>query len=216
MTGPALPPDILDRMRSLETQVKDLQRSQNGVVPTLFDLPDVSGQPARSGVVLEYDRATGRWLPGEVMSPGDIKWSASVNLPPGRWLAADASAVSRTTYADLFGEIGTTYGIGNGSTTFNLPGLSGKFIIGVGTDALAATGGSRNAVAVAHTHTTGHAATAAEASGLGLTVSTTFQDRVRVNRATGVGTGDVTDPTGASATNANLPPFLALYGYIRY
>lgn len=42
------------------------------------------------------------------------------NIPTG-WLSADGQAVSRTQYADLFSQIGTTYGVGNGSTTFNLP-----------------------------------------------------------------------------------------------
>lgn len=45
-------------------------------------------------------------------------WGSS--LPSG-WLWADGSAVSRTVYADLFAAIGTTYGAGDGSTTFNLP-----------------------------------------------------------------------------------------------
>ena len=48
------------------------------------------------------------------------------STPPAGWLAADGSAVSRTTYASLFAVIGTTYGAGNGSTTFNLPDLRGR------------------------------------------------------------------------------------------
>lgn len=46
------------------------------------------------------------------------------STPPTGFLAADGSAVSRTTYAHLFAVIGTTYGVGDGSTTFNLPDLS--------------------------------------------------------------------------------------------
>ena len=53
---------------------------------------------------------------------------------PDEWLVCDGSAVSRTTYADLFDVIGTTYGAGNGSTTFNLPDLSDKFVEGSGTN----------------------------------------------------------------------------------
>lgn len=49
---------------------------------------------------------------------------------PGGWLECDGSAVSRTTYAALFAEIGTTYGAGNGSTTFNLPDYRGYFLRG--------------------------------------------------------------------------------------
>ncbi len=51
-------------------------------------------------------------------------------LVPGGWLVCDGSAVSRTTYAGLFAVIGTNFGAGDGSTTFNLPDLRGRFIRG--------------------------------------------------------------------------------------
>lgn len=51
---------------------------------------------------------------------------------PTGWLICDGSAVSRTTYADLFAVIGTTYGAGDGSTTFGLPNLSGRVPAGMG------------------------------------------------------------------------------------
>lgn len=50
---------------------------------------------------------------------------------PAGFLKANGAAVSRTTYADLFGKIGTTYGAGNGSTTFNLPDARGDFLRGL-------------------------------------------------------------------------------------
>lgn len=49
---------------------------------------------------------------------------------PSGWLICDGSAVSRTTYADLFAAIGTTHGAGDGSTTFNLPDLRGRVRVG--------------------------------------------------------------------------------------
>jgi len=52
--------------------------------------------------------------------------------PPTGWLACDGSAVSRTTYSSLFSVIGTTWGVGDGSTTFNLPDLQGAFLRGTG------------------------------------------------------------------------------------
>lgn len=55
----------------------------------------------------------------------------SGDIPTG-WLECDGSAVSRTTFSDLFNEIGTTYGVGDGSTTFNLPDLRGRAPIGDG------------------------------------------------------------------------------------
>lgn len=48
-------------------------------------------------------------------------------------MLCNGSAVSRTTYADLFAKIGTLYGTGDGSTTFTLPNLANKFIMGHGT-----------------------------------------------------------------------------------
>jgi microcystin-dependent protein len=58
---------------------------------------------------------------------GSVTMYAGFPAPNGSWALCDGSAVSRTTYATLFGVIGTTYGPGDGSTTFNLPNLVGKF-----------------------------------------------------------------------------------------
>ena len=52
------------------------------------------------------------------------------NTAPAGYLKANGSAVSREDYADLFAAIGTTYGSGNGSTTFNVPDLRGEFVRG--------------------------------------------------------------------------------------
>ena len=54
----------------------------------------------------------------------------AMETAPSGWLSADGTAVSRATYANLFSAIGTTYGAGDGTTTFNLPDLRGEFIRG--------------------------------------------------------------------------------------
>jgi len=54
----------------------------------------------------------------------------AVNTAPTGYLKANGAAISRTTYADLFAAIGTTFGTGDGSTTFNLPDLRGEFLRG--------------------------------------------------------------------------------------
>ncbi len=51
---------------------------------------------------------------------------------PSGWLLCNGAEVSRTTYADLFAVMGTIFGAGNGSTTFNLPDLRGRSPIGMG------------------------------------------------------------------------------------
>lgn len=65
------------------------------------------------------------YLPAGVYLP----WAATV-APPG-WLLCDGSAVSRTTYAVLFAAIGTAWGAGNGTTTFNVPDIRGVGVRGL-------------------------------------------------------------------------------------
>lgn len=74
--------------------------------------------------------------------PGNINFTAASSIPAG-WLVADGSAVSRTTYSDLFTALGTTYGVGDGSTTFNVPNINGRVIAGEDNSAgvLTAAGG---------------------------------------------------------------------------
>jgi microcystin-dependent protein len=77
-----------------------------------------------------------------------IDFSGSA-VPTG-WFNCDGSAVSRTVYADLFAIIGTTYGVGDGSTTFNLPNYQGRVTVGKNT---AGTFLTLGAVGGAETHT---------------------------------------------------------------
>jgi hypothetical protein len=61
--------------------------------------------------------------------PGSVAWYAANSAPTG-YLKANGANVNRTTYADLFTAIGTTFGVGDGSTTFTLPDLRGEFLRG--------------------------------------------------------------------------------------
>lgn len=94
---------------------------------------------------------------------GGVMQYAGTSAPTG-WFICNGAAVSRTTYADLFAVIGTLFGVGDGSTTFNIPDARGRVAVGVGsgsgltTRALAATGGEENhllssAEMPSHTHT---------------------------------------------------------------
>ena len=65
----------------------------------------------------------------EGAQPGDYKMIAGSTIPDG-WLLCNGASVSRTTYAKLFAAIGTRYGSGNGSTTFNLPNFNGRHVLG--------------------------------------------------------------------------------------
>lgn len=66
-----------------------------------------------------------------LLVPGELKMFAGTTAPDG-YLFCNGSAVSRTTYADLFAAIGETFGSGDGSTTFNLPDFRGRSPIGTG------------------------------------------------------------------------------------
>lgn len=80
------------------------------------------------------------------MTPsGVIVPFAGSNAPSG-WLLCAGQAVSRTQYASLFLTISTTYGVGDGSTTFNLPDLRGRTIAGVDNMGGSAAGRLTNAV----------------------------------------------------------------------
>lgn len=130
---------------------------------------------------------------------------AGSSAPTG-FLLCDGSAVSRTTYSTLFSLIGTTYGVGDGSTTFNLPDIQGNVIVGLDSaqtefDALGETGGAKTHTLTtdeipAHTHTTGVVVT-----GTGSTPEAT---------ATGSGTSTDTGSTGGGSAHNNLQPYIVL------
>lgn len=70
---------------------------------------------------------------GAAIPPGAVM-SFAVSAAPVGWLACDGTAVSRAEYADLFTAVGTIYGVGNNSTTFNVPNLQGQFVRGLTTN----------------------------------------------------------------------------------
>lgn len=63
----------------------------------------------------------------------ELAYPSATSPPGGTWLLENGQAVSRTLYANLFAFLGTTYGVGDGSTTFNVPDRSGRALIGLGT-----------------------------------------------------------------------------------
>ncbi len=108
---------------------------------------------------LQYNRTTrvfeewngSTWVAMRVEQPGIIKSFAGTSAPVGH-LLCDGAAVSRTTYAALFSAVGTTYGAGDGSTTFNLPNMKGRFPLGKADSGTGATLGQTGG-AIDHKHT---------------------------------------------------------------
>jgi microcystin-dependent protein len=72
----------------------------------------------------------------QLLVPAGAVQAFAMNSAPTGWLAADGTAVSRSTYAALFAAISTTYGAGDGSTTFALPDLRGIFVRGSGSQTI--------------------------------------------------------------------------------
>jgi microcystin-dependent protein len=149
---------------------------------------------------------------------GSIQLWPTASAPTG-YLLCNGSAVSRTTYAGLFTAIGTTFGSGDGSTTFNLPNYADRFPIGIGTIAatVGTTGGTKDAIVVSHTHTAtvtdpGHF----HSVNAGGTASNSLNSGGTVNLAgsnTGTKTTGITvanSTEGSSGTNQNLPPYLGI------
>jgi len=87
---------------------------------------------------------------GNVVPTGLISPYGAATAPTG-WLLCDGAAVSRTTFAELFAVIGTTYGAGDGSTTFNVPDLRQRFPLGKATAGTGATLGGTGGT-IDHTH----------------------------------------------------------------
>ena len=81
----------------------------------------------------DVSTSSGKYLNNSVQISelvGEVAFFARTT-PPSGWLKANGAAVSRTTYAALFSAIGTTFGAGDGSSTFNLPDLRGEFVRGL-------------------------------------------------------------------------------------
>lgn len=139
---------------------------------------------------------------------------------PANWLLCFGQAVSRTTYAALFAVVGTTYGVGDGSTTFNLPDLRGRVIAGQddmgGTSANRLTGLSGGVdgdilggAGGAETHTLTTAQLASHTHQLLGLDNTTSAARVTIASVT---TGDsvTTEPAGSGSAHNNVQPTIIL------
>jgi microcystin-dependent protein len=102
------------------------------------------------------NQSTSRFEPANAVPTGAVMPFASSSAPIG-WLKANGAAVSRSTYATLFATIGTTFGAGDGSTTFNLPDMRGEFPRGWddgrGVDSGRSFGSAQGDQLRAHTHT---------------------------------------------------------------
>jgi microcystin-dependent protein len=92
---------------------------------------NVNSGTAAAGTVLAADGVGGAaWTTPTVQTPAGAVMHYAMQTPPDGWLICNGGAVSRLTYPALFAAIGTSYGAGDGATTFKLPDLRGEFIRG--------------------------------------------------------------------------------------
>lgn len=139
---------------------------------------------------------------------GSVAHFAAGTAPAG-WLKANGATVSRTLYAALFAAIGTTYGAGDGSTTFALPDLRGEFLRclddGRGVDTGRAIGSAQAHQMQSHAHTFG------VVSGSGATTPPQSSDG-----SSGVGTTTTSSAGGTSNGSENRPRNVALLACIKF
>lgn len=221
------PSGINNAIRELMSQLKDQQTGASGDNFTVGGNLAVTGTATFTGIpsgptasvgTNTTQLATTAFTLANSVPTGVINMWGTATAPTGYLLCAGA-AVSRTTYSALFAVIGTTFGVGDGSTTFNLPNYTNRTPYGT---TVGATGGSADAIVVSHTHTAtstvtdpGHNHTVQLQAFNGTTGSAIDGAKNNGTTTTSTATTGITVATtnasaGASGTNANLPPYLGI------
>jgi len=147
---------------------------------------------------------------------------AGATAPTG-FLLCDGSAISRTTYSALFAKIGTTYGVGNGTTTFNIPDARGRVIVGKSSDTEFATlgqvgGAKTNTLDVtqipahshrmrAYSHNVDSGWLPDDTSWLGSITQAGATDRPNPPMR---GNGGVMENTGSGLAHNNIQPYITI------
>jgi len=180
-----------------------------------YDDPDLwqgteeqqAGMRARIWVLLEQINAPYNCPTGGDMLIGGIMWYPSDSVPSG-WLACDGDAYSRSAYEDLFAVVGETFGEGDGETTFNVPDLQSRVVLGVGQGgglteySVGGTGGEEAhqltiAEMPAHTHTVNQGTADGSST------------KARQGTPQGFATMN-TGETGGDGSHENRQPYIAL------
>jgi microcystin-dependent protein len=206
--------DYIDVFETVSTRLYE-----DGASKDVYYLREAKSSVAPGYLLSDFVRLP---RPGEVSPTGMlVPWAGSDAAVPTGWLLADGQEVARATYAKLFDIIGTTYGVGNGTTTFNLPNTKGRVLVGlddadVAFDTIGETGGVKEVTLdltqiPSHTHTINEAKRAT-GSGSGV-------DRVSDIGVIGSGASNTTRTTAANGgglAHTNLQPYLTMPHIIKY
>ena len=183
--------------------------SEEGITPSTFNLyVDLS-----SSKLYYYDgtnfNSYGSGGGGETLPIGIILPFSDDTIPEG-YMLCDGRAISRTTYSSLFSIIGTTYGAGDGSTTFNLPNLKGKVPVGYDStdsnfDTLGETGGEKTHTLTLEEMPSHNHALYGALTGETKAITNTGNDWAQT--ATGFSSNTYIDNAGGGQAHNNLQPY---------
>lgn len=180
-------------------------------------LAGFDAKPPKRQMRAQVDRVHSELITGAL-----LMWPTAT--APTGYLLCDGAAYSRIKYRELFAVLGTAYGAGDGSTTFNVPNYANRMPMAAGgLYAVGATGGSKDAVAVSHTHTAssavtdpGHAHSYTSPSAANNNAAGGISDFIATTpgttggNTTGITVATTVSISGVSGTDANLPPYLAV------
>lgn len=177
------------------SQITNLQTSLNNLYP-------LAGNPSNF-LTSEVDGS----VTNELEAVGIVEFYTGTTAPTG-YLMCDGAAVSRTTYSTLFAVCSTTYGSGDGSTTFNLPDLRQRFPL---TKAASGTGSTLGATGgqIDHVHTVDPPSTTTGAP------SATVQATILAGGAASTTHTHTVDISVFNSGTAN-PPYIVLNAIIKY
>lgn len=193
---------------NVDGQVTDRRTFSTPHGALLDDLSDVDAEAPADGDGVFFDEASGLWIADAGIPAGLVSPFAGSSAPDG-WLICNGAAVSRSTYSALYDVVGTTYGAGDGSTTFNLPDLRDRFPVGTGSLYSEGDTGGLDSVTLTESQMPAHDHTLQVSEGDNSMAHNTASDV-----AAGIGSnfeyhGPILD-AGGGAAHENRPPYIGL------
>ncbi len=207
------------------TNVNLTNNTTNATQYIPFSTTATGNQPLNTNTALSYNPSTHALSNNSVAvdTPiGSIIMYISATAPNTNWHLCDGSAISRTTYSALYAIIGTAYGSGDGSTTFNIPNFQSKFPYGYqsSSNPIATTGGASSVTLTtsnmpAHTHTVGGVSVSSNSNTVYSGPTTGYLQGSSSAHSVGIGAqscsvSGATDSNGSGTSFNILPPYLTV------